>query len=960
MKLKRHILGGGIAALLLTTQTLLDAATITWTGGAITNNWTQDNNWSPSTQPPSDGTADLVFAGTTELNPDANNPWSIRSLTFASNAGAFVIIGQTLTIGSGGIRNNDNGRQFIGNAIVLGAPQTWDTIGTGELELSAVNTNGNLLTLQPVNGPGIGRVVISGTITGSGGLTKAGAGDAVFSGSTSNAYTGTTVVNAGRLLLQKTAGINAIAGDLVIGDGTGTDTVLIDLANQIANTSDVTVNSSGILDLDNNSETIASLTINGGTVTAFGAGGSLTVASLAMTGGTIGSAVSLTLGGNVSTNASASTATISADVDFNGATRTFTVPDGAAAIDLQIGGEISNGGLTKSGTGTLRLSGTTNNLHLLTTTVSGGVLELAKTGAVSALIGPLTINATATVRLAASNQLLDTVDVTINGGVLDLDGFNDTIDLLTMTGGSVFTGAGKLTVGGNIAATASSVSLAQITGNLDLGGATRTVTVADSATFAIDATFLATISNGGLVKAGPGTLRLVPAVGANTFAGGLTVNAGELAVGDNSAAGTGTLTLNTGATIRADTTARTLSNPVTLGGDFTIGGALDLTFTGPATLTGDRVLTIANSGITTFSGAIGQDVAGRGFTKAGSGTLRFSGVAANTYTGTTTVSGGTLELGKTAGVNAIAGPLVIDTGIVSLLSANQIADGSPVTITNGGFLLLSNLTETIGALTLMNASGVGGGGTLTLGGDVTTSAASTELLTNVNLGGATRTFNVADGPSALDLSVNGVVSNGGITKAGAGVLRLTATSSYTGATTVNGGTLLVVGSISGSTVTVTNDATLSGAGTTGAVTLATASSLAPGNSVGTLTTGNLTIGSGSSLRFELAAPGTVGGTVNDLVTVNGALTLDGTLVVTELAGFSNGTYRLFDHTGTLTDNGLDLRPAFLAAHPGSSITFAPNKVNLQVVPEPASAALCALSCVTVALRRRRPLFRCGS
>jgi fibronectin-binding autotransporter adhesin len=74
--------------------------------------------------------------------------------------------------------------------------------------------------------------------------------------------------------------------------------------------------------------------------------------------------------------------------------------------------------------------------------------------------------------------------------------------------------------------------------------------------------------------------------------------------------------------------------------------------------------------------------------------------------------------------------------------------------------------------------------------------------------------------------------------------------------------------------------------------------------------------------------------------VDGSLILDGILQVTELAGFGDGTYRLFDYTGTLTDNQLDLESAFLAAHPGSFIDVSTaNQVNLVVLPEPASAVL---------------------
>jgi len=65
-----------------------------------------------------------------------------------------------------------------------------------------------------------------------------------------------------------------------------------------------------------------------------------------------------------------------------------------------------------------------------------------------------------------------------------------------------------------------------------------------------------------------------------------------------------------------------------------------------------------------------------------------------------------------------------------------------------------------------------------------------------------------------------------------------------------------------------------------------------------LTLGSLTIqGTGAIINFRLGQPGVVGGSANDLVAVNGALTLNGNLAITELAGFAPGTYTLFTYTG---------------------------------------------------------------
>src|SRR5262249_25720189 len=97
-------------------------------------------------------------------------------------------------------------------------------------------------------------------------LTKVGAGTLYLGGSTSDSYTGTTTVNQGGLLLNKTGGAVAIVGPLVIGSAAGTYVQLLGQGNQIAPTSNVTITGLGALDLNNFNDTVASLTFGGGIV----------------------------------------------------------------------------------------------------------------------------------------------------------------------------------------------------------------------------------------------------------------------------------------------------------------------------------------------------------------------------------------------------------------------------------------------------------------------------------------------------------------------------------------------------------------------------------------------------------------------------------------------------------------------------------------------------------------------
>src|SRR5262249_57139311 len=99
-----------------------------------------------------------------------------------------------------------------------------------------------------------------------------------------------------------------------------------------------------------------------------------------------------------------------------------------------------------------------------------------------------------------------------------------------------------------------------------------------------------------------------------------------------------------------------------------------------------------------------------GVTKLLPGTLVYSGPTANTYTGTTSMSEGTLQLNKTAGFDAIAGPLTVgnDQGganadLVQLLASDPINDAVVVVMTPSGRLDLNNFNETLGGPTGSNA-----------------------------------------------------------------------------------------------------------------------------------------------------------------------------------------------------------------------------------------------------------------
>lgn len=256
-----------------------------------------------------------------------------------------------------------------------------------------------------------------------------------------------------------------------------------------------------------------------------------------------------------------------------------------------------------------------------------------------------------------------------------------------------------------------------------------------------------------LTKSGTGLLLIETT---NDYSGGTTLNAGTIATTNNSPLGTGKLTINGGA-IRADTSARTISTPVDLSGNVTLGDAVnngDLTFaTGAWNITGSS----RQINVDTINATISGVISGNGIIKNGGGTLSLT--AANTFSGGVALNSGTLRVNNNASVPAN--------------SAVTLADGVTIATTAGTARTVTGAFTANGNFTIGQAAG--GTAALTLAG-------------GVNLGGATRTITT---PNATD-TISGVVTNGGLTKAGSGTLILTSpANTYSGDTTINAGTISV-------------------------------------------------------------------------------------------------------------------------------------------------------------------------
>ncbi|MCC6126807.1 MAG: autotransporter-associated beta strand repeat-containing protein [Pirellulales bacterium] len=246
------------------------------------------------------------------------------------------------------------------------------------------------------------------------------------------------------------------------------------------------------------------------------------------------------------------------------------------------------------------------------------------------------------------------------------------------------------------------------------------------------------------------------------------------------------------------------------------------------------------------------------------------------------------------------------------------------------------------------------GGSLTISGNIT--QGQTTGARNLNLGGISTANNTISG--VIQQAAGASAWN--LVKRDAGKWILAGANTYTGTTTISGGTLVLdsTGSIAASssinvqsgTFDVSAVAggfilggtqTLKGGGAvTGAVTTTSGSILAPGASAGTITlNGPLSLVDGTVLQYELSNNIASG---NDRIQLNGNLTLSGssTLAVTMLNGaLGTGSYRLIDYTGTLTGNAGNFALSGLASGStrqsfslltGNDVGGTANQVNLKV------------------------------
>jgi fibronectin-binding autotransporter adhesin len=285
-----------------------------------------------------------------------------------------------------------------------------------------------------------------------------------------------------------------------------------------------------------------------------------------------------------------------------------------------------------------------------------------------------------------------------------------------------------------------------------------------------------------------------------------------------------------------------------------------------------------------------------GLTKEGTGTLVIDNPS-GTWMGGTRIHSGTLQLGRGGSNGLLPGTLATPSSIVISSGATlKFYRGSNKSFFDvisgaGGIIVANSPTATVRLVSNNSYTGPTtiNSGILMIGQGNAGEPGS--IASRVVNNSGTLVFNRVE-----DLTYAGAISGtGALTKSAAGILTLTGTHIYTGATTINAGNLLVNGLIGSSTVNVLGG-TLGGTGVIkGPVTVQSAGRLAPGSSIGVLTISNSLSLSGVTLMELNAAAGT-----SDLVRGLSTVAYGGSLVLSNIAGtitalnvfklFSAGSY----------------------------------------------------------------------
>jgi outer membrane autotransporter protein len=557
---------------------------------------------------------------------------------------------------------------------------------------------------------------------------------------------------------------------------------------------------------------------------------------------------------------------------------------GAVANELLIGGaivtEVTVAGITidplePSGTGQVIVNGATASLTLfgtgLATALPAGQVSLdVVSGSLLVENGAtLTSSGSGVGRFADANTA-PTVTVTgsgstwIENGTLEIGSGNTST--VTVSDGASFRGAGTVTI----------ASLGTL--KIGIGGLSGTFNAPSivndgliNFNFTDSTTLGAQVSGTGEIeKFGSGTLTLT---GTNSYSGETFIDGGTLVAAATNALGTGDVSVSGPTSVLRISPGTLEANFFTVSDGATLDNAGTLQLpavtdepTALITVNGDGTITNEVTGSINATGLI----AIQGFTAVDPVTVTNAGVISGTIAILFTDVDGTITNASTGTITGTSGTAIEATG---------------------------------GAVTLSNAGVIHGNVTLDDFPNAVTLFTGSQIVGNLNLGSPTAASLILDGSGTqlLSQAVTGTVTNfNTLTKQGTGTWTIDEALTYTGATTVNAGSLIVNGSIASAQTLVNAGGLLGGLGSIGGPlgsSLVNSGIVSPGSgdTPGTLTVNsNYTQNADGTLRIGIAP------TQHDLLAVNGHASLAGTLQLISLGSF---TLHVGDQVTILTAGG---------------------------------------------------------
>jgi autotransporter-associated beta strand protein len=753
--------GGSLSSILGTgagTLTKEDAGTWTLSGhstftGATTVNGgtlkTTAGNSDPGAIGKSSGLT--INTGATVLVSGFSN-----SLFFTNNV-PVSIIGGTLTTDNGFACNIYGVITLTGGTLASGTPEatfgSWilqnDVSVTGNTASTISATDVNLVksggvTFTVADGTAASDLNFTGTLWKSASLTetafiKAGAGTVTLSGV--NSIDGGVTLNAGTININNASALGATAGTFTIANGTSIDNtsggaITLSTNNSMTWNGDFTFTGSNSLNLGTGAVNMvsasravtvsASILTVGGTISGTGltksGNGTMALGSVTASnwsGITTVNAGTLQLGNPGGDNYLSSSWIIN-----SGGTIEFTAINcivNNAVFTINSGGTLDMKGFhdtfsSISGAGNLYLGTATLILTLGSTTTFSGVisgsgnLDIDGTGG-----GVLTLSGlntyTGWTRIRASSLNINTIG-NVNGGASALGNpssiANGTIQMgsTTTTGTLVYTGTAQTTnrvinlngtTGGATIDQSGTGALVFSSALTATGSGVKTLTLQGSTagTGEISGAIIDGSGTTAITKTGTGTWTLS---GANTFSGGANLNVGQLNINNATALGTGIFTIANNTTI--DNTSGgaitlTTNNPMTWNGDFTFTGSKDLNLgTGTVTM-GSSLRTVTTSAGTL---TVGGTITGTGgLTKSGLGTMTLGAIAADNWTGPTTINGGIFNLGTQGSSDWYKSTSwTVNSGATLFQSSgNILTNFAVITVNSGGTWNMNNKGDAI-------------------------------------------------------------------------------------------------------------------------------------------------------------------------------------------------------------------------------------------------------------------------